>query len=492
MEPTLPNSLFSRFVRGVFSIGLGKFSTMTLGLLAVMVITRHLLAADYGTFVLIQVFVTFLVRFSSFGLGLAAPKFIASASEQTEKRRLINTLIYFRFFTTPLVIILAVVVQPVLTGLFDVPLLMKLFTFVTILYSLQSLDAVFKPILQGLFLFRKAAFAEFISSALNFLFLCLFVLFLKLGLLGLLYAKVFSLVVGCIYAYFAIPISKKLEFRSSILKPVLKFGFPLQLNDILTYVYLRIDTFMLGALLGPAAIAYYEIARKIPESLTGLYEAFRIVYFPFVAKFFAAKEPNKAAKMLNHATRLISFATMLGTLLAFIFGNQIISLMFSEKYLESVPAFFLLMVWLNLAFTDYTLGYSLVAVGDSEKPVMINIVHTVVCVIGNLLLIRRLGITGAALSSVLGFVATNPIYVFFLKRRNVETSVMAYLKPILIFGVCWLLIAVLEPINLLHKILVVVLFIMVSAMLSVITASDFMALSREAKMTLNGAFIKLR
>jgi O-antigen/teichoic acid export membrane protein len=478
------DSLLSRFIKGAFSVGLGNFSTMTLGLLGVMIVTRHLPAEEFGIFVLIQVVVAFLSRVSSFGFGLAIPKFITSAKSEAEKRQLVNTAIYFRILTIPLVCLLALLLKPALSRLFEAPQLAGYFVFVAVFFLFDSLATLFKAIFQGFFLFKKIAFTDFISSCLNFVLIIVLVLWLKQGILGLLLAKVISMSVACLYAYLALPVPKRIEFRLELLRPVLMFGFPLQLNDVLSFVYLRIDTLMLGAMLGPKAIAYYEVARRIPDSLTGLYEAFRAVFFPFIAKFFAHGEQQKASQMLNHSTRLISFATMLGTLVVLIFGREIISLLFSSQYLTSVPAFVLLMIWLNLAFTDSTLGYSLVAAGDSNKPAMINVLHAGVNIIGNLLLIPSLGITGAALSSVLGFVATNPVYVYFLRRRSVDAKVMAYLKPMLIFAAIWLFIFVLPPTLLLIKALVVVLFIVTSMVLSVITVEDLSAVAQEAKVAL--------
>lgn len=483
----MSDSLVSRFIKGTLSVGLGNLSIMTFGLMGMMVITRHLTAEEFGAFVLIQVVVAFLSRVSSFGLGLAVPKFITGSSDEAGKRQIANTALYFRLLTVPVVVLLAWLLKPVLARLFSAPQLAEYFAYVAVLFLLDSLAVVLKSIFQGFFHFRRIAFTDLISSSLNFGLILVFVFLLQLGLPGLLLAKLLSIGTACLYAYLALPVARKLEFRSDQLRLLLKFGFPLQLNDVLSFIYLRIDTLMLGAMLGPTAIAFYEVARRIPDSLTGMYEAFRAVFFPFIAKFLGQGERQKASAMLNHSARLISFATMLGTLVALIFGNEIISLLFSAHYLASVPAFVLLMIWLNLAFTDSTLGYSLVAAGDSEKPAMINVLHAGVNVIGNLLLIPPLGITGAAISSVLGFVVTNPVYVFFLRRRQVDARVMAYLKPVLIFGAIWLLLFVLQPALLLVKALAVVLFIAACLFLSVITVEDINTVIHEAKVALHGS-----
>jgi O-antigen/teichoic acid export membrane protein len=331
------------------------------------------------------------------------------------------------------------------------------------------------------------ALLDFISSLLNFLLTVVFLLFLGQGIPGLVYARLISVTLACAFVCLISPIEWRLEFDFGMLKELLVFGFPLQINDILSFIYLRIDTLMIGALLGPAEIAYYEIARKIPENLLGLYEAFRSVFFPFISKLFALGEHKKATQMLNHSMRLLSFVSILAALVALVFGNEIISLLFSAKYLPSVPVFVLLMIGLNFSIVNYTLGYSLVAVGDSDKPAIVNVVHMTISLLGNRILIPILGIVGAALASLAGFFAKHPLNVLFLRRRSVDVKVGEYLKPILIFGAYGLLFLILGSPLLILKVAIVVLFILTCVLLSVITVEDMAVVSDEVKTT---AFLK--
>src|SRR5690606_41186575 len=81
----------------------------------------------------------------------------------------------------------------------------------------------------------------------------------------------------------ALPISTP-RFDRQVLQELLRFGFPLQLNFVLSFVFSRADTFLISVLLGPAQVAFYEIARRIPDSVSDAYEAFVQVYFPSVAQ----------------------------------------------------------------------------------------------------------------------------------------------------------------------------------------------------------------
>jgi O-antigen/teichoic acid export membrane protein len=295
-----------------------------------------------------------------------------------------------------------------------------------------------------------------------------------------------------VIAYLSIPVDRRIELDVSRLKELLVFGFPLQLNDVLTFVFLRADTVVIGALMGPAEIAYYEIARKIPESLEGLYEAFRAVYFPMFSAVVAGGKREKAAEMLGHSTRLLAGAGMLGAMVALLFGDLLITTLFSEQYLPSVPVFVLLMVGLTFAVLDYTLGYSLVATGASDKPVAINTIHTAVTLLGNLALIPLVGIIGAALANIAGFAATNPINVFFLRRRELRARVDVYIKPMLVFGGWWALVSLLHPAGLGSRVLVLVLYVLTYLALSVITIEDLLILSREAKAITARALVRVR
>ena len=478
------DSLLSRFIGGTISIGWGNLSAMVLGLLGTMVAARRLPAEAFGAFVLLQVVASFLAQVSSFGLELSVARFIASTEDKTYERQLINTALSFRVFTILVVSLVASVIRPTLFAVSGSSLIADLAVFVPLLFLLESSSSLLRSILQGLFLFSRIGLADFVASVLNFLLVLVFVLFLDRGVMGLIYARVIALSVSCAFAYSSIPTRKRLEFHLNIMKQVLAFGIPLQVNDILTFIFRRIDTLVIGAFLGTVDIAYYEIARKIPDYLTRLFEAFRSVYFSFMSKLFARGQRDKAIQVLNNSTRWISFLTAVGALTAVVFGNSIISLLFSDRYLPSAPVFVLLMIRLNIALISNLLGTALVAVGDSNKPAIINVVHTAVALLGNLIFLPIFGIVGAALASLAGPSATNPLNVLFLRRRRVDVKVADYLKPILVFCGYFLLVLFANPTTFLQQASIIVLFVLTCMLLSIFSKEELVGLLGQSKGTL--------
>lgn len=432
-------SLLSKFIAGLFSVGLGNIAVMVLGLLGTVFVVRTFPPAVYGTYVLIQVVATFLVRVTGFGLDISVSRTISGLDSRREQGGTIGTALLFRAaIVFPIVVCATYLGKPLLAILFDALALTDVMHYIAVLYIVMSLEGFFNSTLGGLFRFRRVAFASILGSTLSLVLLLVSVLVLKFGLAGLVWSKVAGSLLTLLIELTAIPYPQGRWFDRKLLARLLRFGIPLQINDILTFIFLRIDTLMIGALLGPTQTAFYEVARKIPESISGLYTAFRSVYFPYVSRFFARGESERAARMLNLAIRLLSFCSMFGALVSAIYGSAIITTLFSETYAASAPVFILLMAGLCLTFVDYTLGYTLVAQGDSDKPAYINLVHSSASTLCNYLLIPLLGGIGAAVASLIGFAVANPISVFFLRRRGVRVRVGNYVKPILIFLLAWL------------------------------------------------------
>jgi len=471
-EETSSNSMLSRIVEGVLSIGLATMSAMTLGIITTMVVVRQLPPEDYGVFVLLVVSSTFVSEATNLGLSLAVPTFIAGTEDQRRRGDLITTAICFRLLTIALASVVVLVIRPAQLILPDSPGFWNTLVYLPLLFGLDGLGKTFKTVLQGLFRFKTISVINLLASVSNFLLIGLFVLLMHEGLTGLIYAKAISLAVSAGIAFIAIPHKQTGTIRLTVLKKLLVFGFPLELQYILTFIFSRVDTFIIGGMLGPAGIAYYEVARRIPESINDLYDAFRMVYFPFAARLFARDKQRELLTLLNHSIRVLSFMTMLGALVAWLFGNEIFALLFSEQYLPSVPAFVILMIGLNLGFTENTLGYSLVAIGQSDKPLFVNLARTATSIASNLLLIPVLGMSGAALANVISNVIAIPINLLFLSRHRIFMSFADYVKPAGAFAACALIVLVLGPTHYLVKTTILIVYLVGCVLLSVITVAD--------------------
>jgi O-antigen/teichoic acid export membrane protein len=431
-KPSTPPT--TRFVSSTIALGIASVVSLVFGMAGTMIVARRFDTAVFGAYTLILVVVSFLAQVSSFGLESAISKFTAGARDEAQKEALFATAVCMRLGAIGLTTLLAWFGRPYIAQLFGDSLLPNLLIYVPVLFFLESFRTLLKAMLEGSFRFSRIGIADVIASTLNFGLLLVVVVLVKGDIHFLLITKGIASLASCAFAYFSIPVRKKFAIDFKLFKEVFFFGFPLQINAILTFIFTRIDTLMIGSMLGAANIAFYENARNIPDSLRNLYEPFRAVYFPSLSKRYAAGDREGAGKLLQDASRFVSFITILGAAIALLFGEDMIRLIFSEKYLPSAPVFSLLMVSLSIALTSNVLGITLVAVGQPDKPMWINVVHTAASIAANALLIPPLGIQGAAIASIIGTAAAYPPNLYFL-HKQLPAGVMPFLKPLLVFAV---------------------------------------------------------
>lgn len=446
-----------------------------------MIAARYVPKEDLGVFVLIQVIASFFVMTANLFLQeISVTKHIVSV-ENTKKMEIANTVVSYNLVISILISAVILLSGPLIYYLFKSELLVKLLFYIPLYFFFSGFDIILISILQGFHRYRKIAYSQIINGVVKLVFVVLFLMVLDLGVIGLIYAFLISFAASVLYKYFLIPFKKSLSFNPKIFKELFKFGFPLGLNGALGFIFTKIDRFMIGAMISPIGVAYYEIASKLPTSGRTMYESFQKVFFPNMSELYSQKRFNEADKFLNNSIRLVSFLTIFAAFIMTLFQKELITLFFSVRYLESAPALSFLMISLSIGLIGNVLGTTLVALGQSDKPVKINIVDTVTNVLGNLIMIPLYGFMGAVYASLISRSITNPFIVWFINKSQIKLKVMHYLKPLIIFGICIGAFQVVKQENLIIKILFIALFLILCFLLSVIKRNDFLVLFQDIK-----------
>lgn len=474
-------SIISHFFSGTVFIGAARISSIALGLISVMLATRYLTTDAYGAYVLAMLFGNFLVQFMSFGLGLVIPKYLAGSDDKSYKTSLINTIYYFNIIIVLTIILLSIIFRPIFLRLIDSQMATDIFTATIVVYSIMSFTYLFESILRGGLKFRSIGIIEFFSEIAELAIIINLVVAFKFGFWGLILAKILSQIIWTALAYRAIRFEHKWEFKVPLLKEMLTFGFPLQLQYIFGFAFSKLDTLIIGSFLGTSSVALYDIARKIPDSLEQLYSVFISIYFPISANVYATEEKEKTEDILNNSIRLLSVFSIFATLVTIFFGRDIIILLFSTEYLPIYWTLVLLLIGLSLTMIESTLGYSLVAIGESDKPLYISIVRAVVSVFGNLLILPILGYTGAAVVYILGNLVAIPLNVSFIRKKNITPNFLNFLKLILLLGMLFLGFLAWGQAPFLTRSFIVLLYIPLSFLFSIITLQDLYVIYGEVR-----------
>lgn len=463
-----------RFIRGLAATTVGTFFNIVLGMFSLMIAVRYVSKEHFGEFILILIIAGLLGGIGNLIIEKNAIIKLISSAENSRKVIITNVALTYQLLILIIMSILIFLFNPLFKYIFDFTRLNHFLIFIPLFFMLESCNYFLFSILKAFHHYKKMAISQILDGLIKLSLIVLLVISLKMGILGLMYAFLFSLTVSNIFQFCVIPVRKRINFNVEIYKEIFTFGFPLGLNSILTVIFTRIDRIMIGAMMSPIGVANYDIASKLPDSGIRMGESFISVFFPHMSELFAQKKYFEATKILSHSLRLVTFVIIFATLLALLFREDIIQILFSKQYLESAPALSLLMIGLCIFMIGNILGTSLVALGQSDKPVKINAVDVIIHIIGNLIMIPVWGFMGAVYSTLLARAATNPIYIFYLMKSGINVKPWVYLKPFIVFLVCSVPYIVLGDNSTYLKLCLIFFFLILSWSSSIVTKVDIL------------------
>jgi O-antigen/teichoic acid export membrane protein len=463
-----------RFIRGLLSTGLGIGLQILSGFFSYVIAARVLSKEELGAFVLLQVIVVFFVMLGDLIVQNTAVARALAAESGERKGDIANAAICCKVSVSLLMCLVFFGCRPLLNVVFKHSELPSLLVYVPPLLFLSSLEDLLLFTLQGLHAYKKIAVAQFLSGLSRLSCVVLFLVIWKMHVTGIIYAFLVASIVSTMYQYFSLPFKRRLLFEQTEFVKLFRFGFPLGLNSILTFFFTRIDRFMIGILMSPIGVAYYDVAAKLPESFQRLYVAFQSVFFPHMSELFADGKRTKAVQLLDSALRLTSFFTAFAALIVAAFQKEIVRTVFSGAYLEAAPGLALLMVSLIMALVGNLMGTTLVAAGYPDKPIRISIVMSALVIAGNLVLIPVSGFMGAVYASFVANYVTNlTISVWYLRHSGMKLSIGGFLKPVAICAFYWGIFAVVNPEHVWLKVVIILLFVLSCLPFSIIRRRDF-------------------
>jgi O-antigen/teichoic acid export membrane protein len=459
------------FFQGVTYTSAGTALNIIFLLLETMVAVRVLDTESYGIYALLVIGVNFLVMLTDFGLTTSVTQLIAG-SNPPRQATLASSAIVFRFAVVVVVSGITLLV-PAAIFLLDPSLaLLNYVIYIPVMLIMVGLDESLFGILQGYKAFQHMAIANGLRTILRLGLSVVFLLIFQLGIKGLIYSWIISFGVAVIYQVLVLPHPRRFSPNWHVLGEMLRFGFPLQLNRFLWFVSGRADILLLGAFMGPSAVALFEVAGRIPSALVRLTQSYSAVYFPTMTELLSKGETNRAHQLLNRSLVLVSFFMALAALISVIFGQEIIRMLFSAKYEASSMVFSLLMIGLQMNVLVTLMGYTLTSAGYPGRSLAANAIRETLIVVADLILIPLWGLIGPAFGKLAAYYMANPLSIWMLRRSRIRVVAAPYIKQTALLWLGAILFWWLQPQGFLIRAMMVILFIVINVALSTISRDD--------------------
>lgn len=426
----MDNKFKRNFLRGSLAVTLGQLFGIIANFVSIMILTRHILKQDFGSFTLILTVCILLQLLGSLGLDSTLVQFINTKKEESKDS------IFIKLLSLKLMTLLMIIILFLIFNYFFVLIdkTIDVYTYqIIIIFVLYSLRDFYNAHLQALKEFKGYALIQVISSGSKLTLYFIGLIFNLLSLEFLIYAEIGTVAISFVVQQKISAIKYNLAFKikPGEVKEVFHFSYPLFLDNLLALINNRINTFIISGYLGVVAVANYDVSGKLTSAASKLYASFMLVFFPSLSGLIGEKNFQKAKSLIEKSMLSLSLLILPLIFISFIFRDEIIILLFSSRYLDSAFALFLFSVSFYFGSLSSIAGYSLVANGKTFLSFKSNFAGVVTGIIASFILTPKIGIEGAIYSVITARIISGSLMIMYLSKFNLHISFFRVNFPIL-------------------------------------------------------------
>ncbi len=420
-------------------IALGKILAMVAQFAMPLFLTRFLSKSDYGVYAQFYLVLGFLGSIFAFGIQSSLFYFYPISKSETEKKQLVyNTIL--------LLLVLGTLGSSILfiSPIADFIIGSELSNY---LYIVIATIFLFIPsnIILPLSTVRKDKWLSVIFPPLEVLLKVAIVIPLALytnSLYGI-FVGIFVLQV-IIFAYIILYIVRRYGWgrfgKTSIplIKQQLSYALPFGFAVILNTVCQRIDKILCVSTLSAEEYAVYSVAFFGIPGVIQIYDALCQVNIVNMASAF--KEQGKAEVLglyRSFVVKTLSFSMPI-ILIAILFAPQILSLLFTDKYLSATPFFRIYTASFVVAM--FGAGTILRAIGKTKLSLKAYLISAIISVPLSVFLIQKYSIYGAIAGAMLNMNLPRIFQMIYeAKQLNISMLKLVPLRSIGTILLCTLL-----------------------------------------------------
>lgn len=396
-----------------------KIITMTISMISAMLLSRFRTLEEYGTYSQLLIVISLVSSIFMFGLPNSINFFLASAESSDEKQKFLSTyytLSTILSFISGLALVLA---APLIVNYFNNAII-KNFMYVLAVYpwakiilsSIENIYIVYEKTTRLIF-FR-------ILNSVSLLFIILLVEFFKWGFSTYMMLFIAVEAVFALSVYIQVGnISGKIwtYFDKDLVRKILKFSVPLGLASVIGTLNIELDKLLIGRFFDTEQLAIYtNAAREMPVTIIA--SSITAVLMPQLVRLLKIGNKEKAIALWSDATSLSYVFICFFASGLFTFAPEVISLLYSDKYLPGVPVFRIYSIVLLFRCTYF--GIILNSIGKTKFIFYSSIVALGLNIVLNYILYRIFGFLGPALATIVSVAA---VQVFQLKATSQSISV---------------------------------------------------------------------
>jgi len=302
-------SEIKKFLKHSFIYGTGALLSKIVGFLLIPLYTRYLTTSDYGVLELLDLTSTIVSIFISMRIGSAVIRFYYDSTGELEQKKVVSTAYMATFASALLVVLFSQIFSIRLSCLiFDTNVYDKYFKLVFMATALSLISSVPEAYLMAR---KQSIFYTIISLMTLSSYLILniyFIVFLKMGILGILYSSVITKIFNSSVLSFYCITKNSLFFSFTKFKSMLKFSLPLIPANVGTFILNYADRFILQKLATTAEVGIYALGYKFGYILPTLVMGpINMIWVPQMFELASKSDKKTIEKMFTYIMLILIF-----------------------------------------------------------------------------------------------------------------------------------------------------------------------------------------
>lgn len=414
-------------VKGIIWSALQKFGTMGLSFVSNIILARLLTPDDYGSIGLLTIFLVISEVFVNGGFAAAL---IQKKSPTTDDY---STVFYWNVIVSIVLYVVLFFSAPAISMFYKIPDLTSLLRVLGVVVIINALGAVQLNILRKTLQFKRLSIIQFTSVCIS-VAIAIILAYKGFGVWTLVAQQMINAALNTILLWLTNRWIPKLAFSMTSFKGLFSYGAFLLLSDLLNNICDNIQALIIGRKYSASDMGYYSQARKLEMVPTqSISYVVNLVTFPVFSSLQDSK--NQLFSAVRRSLRCMNYLNFPLMILLIVIAEPLIVLLFTDKWLPSVP-YFRILCLVGLVNCLQSVNYQVVcAVGKSKQIFKWNIVKRIVG-IGMILTGMNWGVEGIMYGMVCGMYFTYVVNALVATPTTGYTLIMQIKDAIPLLAMC--------------------------------------------------------
>ncbi|OFW66008.1 MAG: hypothetical protein A2Z12_09905 [Actinobacteria bacterium RBG_16_68_21] len=361
-------------------------------LVTMAVLARLLTPQDFGIVGYATLVIAYLAVLKDLGLGAALIQRREDVEDSAE------TVFVANLVLGAVLTVAVALAAPLVAGFFREPLVTPLLRVLSLTFILEAIGSVQLVLLRRAMAFRRKLIPDVGRSIVKGV-VSIAAAAAGFGVWALVWGQLAGVIASVILSWTVLPWRPRLRVHRRLLRPLMRFGGPLVINDIQYAIWANLDYMVVGRLLGDSALGIYTLAYRLPELLVqSVWRVLAQAIFPFFSSIQEDRDLLRRAFLATiRYTQLVIVPLCFGL---FIAAEPAVGALFGDQWSAAVPVLRLMAVFSFVGSIGINSGDVYKALGRTDILARLAVAELVVLVPA-LIIGAHHGIVGVAVAHVI-------------------------------------------------------------------------------------------